>query len=178
MSGGPADSILWVAEGRAALLAQVARATLAGWFKDQLLERPAEGVFHERDVLEVLLVGALREELSLSEAKGLWRNLRRAGVVGEFLDLAEEISSAEDRLDLIMDPAMGRIKFARDAGALLEAVRDEHRARTVYVAPLGARILLAREGFANFANTDPSPTVRRGRPPQKRATLSSINPDL
>jgi hypothetical protein len=177
MAEPPADSLLWVPEARAAQLAGTPRSTVQGWDKEGFLELPAAGVFQERHIFELLLAAAFREELTLPEAKSLWRNLRRTGTIAEFLDLAEAVLSEQDQLDLVMDTELGSVTFACDARSVLKAVRDARRPKRVYLAPLAPRIWLAREGFANFASADQIPKTRRGRPPKTASSVHSMHPE-
>jgi hypothetical protein len=175
MSETSADSVRWVPELRAAQLAGTPRSTIQSWDKEQFLERPEAGAFRESHVFELLLAAALREELTLLEARSVWRNLRRTGAISEFLDLAGRISSEQDQLDLVMDIELGGVTFACDKNALLKAIKDAHRPRRLYVAPLGSRIWRAHEGFESFASADQVPKTRRGRPP--KAAVRTINPE-
>jgi hypothetical protein len=172
-----ADSIRWVPEHRAAQLAGTPRSTVQGWDRERFLERPESGIFQEHHIFELLLAGTFREELTLADAKSLWRNMRRTGAIAVFLDLAKGVSSERDQLDLVMDIEMGDVTFACDEGALLTAVRGMDRSRRVFVAPLGHRVWRARQGFENFASTEQAPTVRRGRPPKRAASVHAMKPD-
>lgn len=154
----------WVTEARLLMLVDLARSTYQSWLRDGLLDLPASGVFEERDVLEVLLAAVLRELFPLAEVRSLWRSLLREGIVRDFLELALSIQGNEDRLDLVVEPATGRLSLASNPASLLAAVRDDHRALQVQVVPLATRIAVAREGFGRFSSPDPLPAVRRGRP--------------
>jgi DNA-binding transcriptional MerR regulator len=175
MASRPAYQIRRVAEGRAAQLAGVPRSTLQGWDRERFIELPADGAFDERHVLELLLAGALREKVPLAEAKSLWRNLRDAGQIDEFLGLAEQIGDERDQLDMVFDLDFGRVAFARNAKSLVAAVRERHRARTVYVAPLGPCVARAREGFEKFASSESAGRSRRGRPRNAEVSAHPAN---
>jgi DNA-binding transcriptional MerR regulator len=177
MSFDAAEDFRWVAEQRLLILVDLARSTLQSWIKERLLEPSDRGVFSENEVLEILLVAALRELFPLAETRSLWRNLRRDGKVGEYLQLSRLLTSDQQRLDLVVEPATGRVTFAPNTRSLLAAVRDDQRPRTVHIVPMGSRILDARSGFDSFASTEPRPTTRRGRPPGRRAAVHSIRPE-
>lgn len=168
------DDLSWVGETRVPSLTGVARTTFQSWTRAGIVDQDPGGAYGEGAVLEIALVGALREHFSVDELATRWSRLRSQGDVNRFLARARQLDSSE-RFDLVVEPELGGISVAADDEALVRAVRHEHAPRAVVVIPMAERLTSVRDSFRGWSTTAKRPTQRkRGRPARRRADLKPV----
>jgi hypothetical protein len=158
----------WVEESKMLAITDVARSTFHGWARAGIVERDPAGAYSEPAVIEVMLVGALRDYMSVDELAIRWPRLEAEGKVADFLRRARALEEGE-RYDLIVEIKHGNVAVASGDAELAAAVRHPGAPRPVVVVDLAERVLLARAGFLSWRIVGRRPAARRsGRPAARR----------
>jgi hypothetical protein len=169
----PVGHLGWTPELRAAQLLDVPRTTLRAWVTSGLLLLPKDGSYRFRQVIEALLIWAIREHLSSKVASNVMVKLRAGTSLDEAVDFVSA-HPAPNRFDVVIDLVNGDVRFCWDDASLVAAVTDEKMARKVVVQPLAHRLTRATDGFSNLAERTPAPaSPRRGRP-SAAATVTQL----
>jgi hypothetical protein len=166
----------WLPESRLAHLIGVPRSTLTSWVASELVRPGVGGAYFDHDAFEVVVVSALREVLPVQALRMAMRSLRESGQMAAVIDRARRPGVGEpDRVDLVVDAAIGDVRVCLDAQALADAVRPDWGARTVTVIPVATALRRARRAIAAHGETGRPPTERRrGRPPGRAASVTQI----
>jgi hypothetical protein len=77
-------------------------------------------------------VSELRKVLGVDDMAAAWRGMTSDGVADEVIRLATTVQE-DDRLDLVVEPASGRVLLATDDQELAQAVRHPTAPRAVIV---------------------------------------------
>ena len=145
------------------------RSTFLGWVKAGIIERDPGGAYTEPVVLELALIAALRDQLSIEELAIRWPRLRSQGKVADFVRRMRGVKARSGRYDVVIDVKTGTIEVATDAKQLVRAVRRARGVRTVAVIDLAGELSEVQEGFSEWAVTARRPERRRvGRPRARR----------
>jgi hypothetical protein len=151
-------------EAAALALCGMKRPTWTGWGEHGIVARPSDGAYDLHDVIRVALVSELRKVLGVDDMAAAWRGMTSDGVADEVIRLATTVQE-DDRLDLVVEPASGRVQLATDDQELAQAVRHPTAPRAVIVISPAAELHRVVGGFANRALSADRPSVRRrGRP--------------
>lgn len=140
----PTDSIRVVAETDVLSLARIARSTWKNWVGKGLINEPANGMYGESDVVELVAVEQLVEWTDLGRALTAWKGCRdRVLAMALALDLADPTA-----LDAVIDLHTLDVVLATDATELHGIVRA-HRPfpRGQLVLALSELVCEARRGF-------------------------------
>jgi hypothetical protein len=152
----PADSLQWVAEKQMLRLTRVKRSTWHNWIKEGLVDPVRPHAFDEAEVLEVVLVGALRRVHGLRDAAGIWRALHQRSDRQRLVAKAQTLV-AEERFDLVLEPDGTGVRLAQDDEELAAAVRFTSDPRSVIVLVLADELRRVRDDFRVLAETGPIP---------------------
>ena len=147
----------WVSQRRMQAITGIPRATWHHWASEGLVRIAEDNAYTEADVLELVIVGALRSFLGPRELAAIWRWQRREGFTDALIHQARSIES-EGFLDLVLEAETGRLAVASDLPTLLGAVREPLRPRALVVIPLAQHVIRVREAFRLFAQTEQRPT--------------------
>ena len=170
------DSISWIGEARAQDLCGLTRPAWKSWARAKLIEEDAGGAYDERQVLEVALVGGLRNHLSPQDTRLATMALKRNGRWEAMLAHARDLQE-DDRFDLVIEPRTCAVRLALDDAALVRAVRHPEDPRLVLVVSLADRMRRIRDGFRAIAVVQERPIVRKvGRPRRAAADVHPIRP--
>jgi DNA-binding transcriptional MerR regulator len=162
------DRLGWVTEMRVARLAGVPRSTLSSWERDSLFEPPSNKAFRARHLVLIVIISALRGELTLNATRQAVSRLRLAKQLDDLVDRGLAIGDG-GRFDLVIEPDTAAVVACFDDASLLAAIRDDEKPRTSIVIPLGAVLTRALFGFDSYAERGPAPKqVQRGRPRSAR----------
>lgn len=169
-----ADGLLWVPETRLVSLVGIPRSTYQSWEQEGLLTRSATGAYAESDVIETIVIAAIRAQLPLAATGNAMRQMRASGAVADLVDRARALQ-ADELFDLVIDPHRATVVVCDDTRSLVAAVHDQHVARTVTVVPLARTLSDAIVAFRNHAQRGRPPTTRaRGRPRATRSDQATI----
>ncbi|MCW3001514.1 MAG: hypothetical protein JWQ20_812 [Conexibacter sp.] len=161
----------WVDEAKMLAITDLARSTFHGWARAGIVERDPGGAYSEPAVIEMMLVGALRDYMSVDELAIRWPRLQAEGKVADFVRRARTVEEGE-RYDLIVEIKHGDVSVARDDTELAAAVRHPGAPRPVVVVDLADRLRLVRSGFMSWRITGRRPKARKaGRPPARRSAV-------
>jgi hypothetical protein len=166
----------WIEEPKMLEIVDLPRSTFQGWASAGLVDRDGGGAYPLAVTLELVLLGALRETLSVEELKVRWPKLRRSGLVEDFVRrahtlaaaaaaAAEDADAAPDRFDLVLEIKHGGVSIATDDVELATAVRNSGAPRPVIVLDLVPRLRNALDGFEAWSIVGRRPMTRKvGRP--------------
>lgn len=157
-------------------LVGVPRSTFLGWARAGIVERDEGGAYTEPQVVEVALIAALREHLSIEELALRWPRLHEEGKAAAFVSLAREVDAPDDQYVLVIAVRTGAIDVATDANELADAVLRKGGAHTVVVIDIADEVRQLREGFVHWSVTTSRPKERKvGRPAARRpATVTEL----
>jgi hypothetical protein len=151
-------------ESAALALCGLKRPTWTGWSDQGIVARPSDGAYELHDVIRVALVSELRKVLAVDEMAAAWRDMTADGVADEVVQLAATLQE-DDRFDLVVEPASGRVRLATNDEQLAQAVRHPTAPRAVIVISPAGELHRVVGGFANRALSSNRPGERRrGRP--------------
>jgi hypothetical protein len=154
----------WLHEATALDLCGIKRPTWIAWSEQGFVARPDNGAYGLEDVVGVALVSQLRRALPVEDMTAAWRAIVKSGIADEVAKRAPTLRE-EDRLDLVIEPASGRVALATDDIELAQAVRHPSAPRAVIVISPGSELCRVVDGFTNRAlSTEPPTQRRRGRP--------------
>lgn len=154
--GTSADSIRVVGEGDLLEVARVARSTWQNWARQKIISPAPEGLHHEDDVIEAVVVGQLTAVFDLRTTKTVWR-LAHDEVLAACgaLPLDEPAT-----LDAVVDVHTWATAVARDPDELAGVLH----ARVPY--PRGRYVLVLGEAAQEARQTlGRAPSRRRSWPP-------------
>jgi hypothetical protein len=165
----------WVEEAKMLAITDVARSTFHGWARAGIVERDPGGAYSEPAVIELMLVGTLRDYMSVEELAIRWPRLKAEGKAAEFVRRARTLEERE-RYDLVVEIKHGDVAVAGDDEELAAAVRHPTAPRPVVVVDLADGVRLVRSGFEAWRIMGRRPKVRKaGRPPARRsATVTEL----
>jgi hypothetical protein len=167
----PPDGIQLVTEARAQALCGLTRPGWKSWAKSGLIEEDPGGVYDERQLLEVAIVGGLRKHLSPKDTRVACQALKRTGGWEELITAAQMLGD-DGRFDLVIEPDVCAVTLVRDDAELVGVVRDPSAPRLVLVLPLADRLRRIRDGFRSVAETRERPRQRKvGRPAKRKADV-------
>jgi hypothetical protein len=164
----------WIEEPKMLEVVDLPRSTFQGWVSAGLVDRDPGAAYPLAVTLELVLLGALREMLSVEELKIRWAKLQRSRRVEDFVrraqtlaaeDEKEDAGAAPDRYDLVVEIKHGGVSIATDDAELAAAVRYPGAPRPVVVLDLVPRLRNALDGFDAWSIVGRRPTTRKvGRP--------------
>ena len=138
------DSIRVVGESDLLELCRTARSTWKHWCTQGLVQPSDDGLYHERDVIEAVVVALLVDAVDLRRAKGAWSDAGKAT-----LDRCQGLSLREPAtLFLVVDLHTWEMGLADGAEELAAAVAESLTTPRGFVVMEAARVVVqARRAF-------------------------------
>jgi hypothetical protein len=148
-------------------LTRVKRGAWQNWLREGLMTPAHPTAFAENEVLEAVLVKALRSVHELAMCKRIWRVLRSEAERAQFIAAAQTLN-AEERYDLVLEPRGAGLRLARNDPELVAAVRFPGAPRDVIILPLADELRRVRDDFRVLARMGAKPNPRTRRTSSRR----------